>query len=199
MCFMSIMSKTTLLRVSASPREPPVPSHTHPPKARRAFAHKEAAKAIPAQPAPSVPGHPSTRQRCGVRNAVPLDRTSRHPPPKSPRADNRSVPVVGLLHHPQLIRTHRRPSASHQSPSSNHENHVNHVKNRSSPRLCASHSPCPPSRLRGFARDSRPRLYAPTEGPTGICPQKSGQNHTRTTRAIGSPTSARAPALWSAE
>ena len=93
---MSIMSKATLLRVSASPREPPVPSHTHPPKARRAFSHKKAAQTIPNHAAPSVPGHPSTRQRCGVRNEVPLDRTSRHPPPKNPRADKNSPPLGPL-------------------------------------------------------------------------------------------------------
>ena len=174
-------------RLRARLRSQPLRTHRRPrrhsPQTRSGQPHTQPS-------AQSVPGHPSTRQRYGVRNEVPLDRTSRHQPPKNPRADKSSGPVIRCAH---------RPNPTHP-PKAKPILRI-HQKSCKSCESCPkpSHPLGPPSRLRGFARDSGPKSYAPTEGPTGVCPQKSGQDHPQPPRAIGSRTSAHAPALWSAE
>ena len=151
---------------------------------------QEAAKTIPNHPAQSAPGHPSTRQRCGVRNEVPLDRTSRHHPPKNPRADH--CAQVSHSDHPTArqpaIRTHRRP-ARHQPQSI--------LKSCSSCKSCPKPF-CPAlasRRVRPFRLHPSPTIsaspYALTEGhasETPDCPPPTTQCQlTSTSRYIQHP------------
>ena len=155
------MSKTDLLPVPLPPsapsrlrarlRLPPYAFTEGPagvlPKTKSGQTHTQSPSAQ------SAPSHPPTRQRCGVRNEVPLDRTSRHQPPKKPRADHGPDPVIRRPHLPNL--THSPKAKPHPQPIKNYVNHVNHVQNLSHPLV----PPFAPSRLRARLRSHALRTH----------------------------------------
>ena len=130
----------------AASREAPVPSLTHSPKAKPFGDHP------PFQPFPRT-----------LRGGEPICRrpvvlpTGYHP-----------APLRGCPEKPAL------PTANCQLPTATRPTHppkakpIPRIHQKSCP-SCAScpkpaFSPCPPSRLRGFARGSCPKSYAPLEG-----------------------------------